>query len=110
MIQISPCCCRYCHRTGTNQEMELTKTVSEMDALRRCSVVNWLEYFQFRVPSVVLPEGEAHRFVEVRTANCVYSEVYCSIKNQQLVCWCVGSSSKCVQHIQHVMMNEYVVG
>ena len=59
--------------------MALTKTVSEMDALRRCSVVNWLEYFQFRVPSVVLPEGEAHRFVEVRTANYIIKILFGSL-------------------------------
>ena len=38
--------------------------------MRRCSIVNWLSYFQFDVPSVALPENEKLNVIEVR----VFSE------------------------------------
>lgn len=47
----------YCHRTATTQEMDLSKPNAELQALRRCSVIDWLAYFQFDVPSVSRPEG-----------------------------------------------------
>lgn len=47
----------YCHRTATNQEMDLSKPAEELQSMRRCSVVDWLSYFQFDVPSVSLPES-----------------------------------------------------
>lgn len=45
----------YCHRTATTAEMDLSRPAEELWAMRRCSIVNWLAYFQFDVPSVDLP-------------------------------------------------------
>ena len=63
----------YCHRTGTLAELELAKTdPKKMAALRatnRCSVVNWLSYFQFAVPSVTVSETASLKIIEVR--SCV---------------------------------------
>lgn len=55
----------YCHRAATTEEMENSKSREEQQAMRRCSIVNWLSYFQFDVPSVALPEDEKLKFVEV---------------------------------------------
>ena len=61
----------YCHRTATTQEMDLSKPNVELQALRRCSVIDWLAYFQFGVPSVKLPEGRELKTVPVRVRVCV---------------------------------------
>lgn len=55
----------YCHRTATNQEMDLSKPSEELQAMRRCSVIDWLSYFQFDVPSVDLPQGKKLEYIEV---------------------------------------------
>lgn len=54
----------YCHRTATTEEMDLSKPAEELQSMRRCSVIDWLSYFQFDVPSVSLPESGTV-FVEV---------------------------------------------
>lgn len=56
----------YCHRTATTQEMDLSKPLAELQAMRRCSVVNWLEYFQLGVPSVEQPEDGNFNIIQVR--------------------------------------------
>lgn len=57
----------YCHRTATSKEMGLPKTKAEVQATRRCSVIDWLAYFQFDVPSVSLPEGRDMKVIQART-------------------------------------------
>lgn len=47
----------YCHRTATAGEMDMSKNAAERQAMRRCSVIDWVSYFQFDVPSVDQPEG-----------------------------------------------------
>lgn len=54
----------YCHRTATTQEMDLSKPNAELQALRRCSVIDWLAYFQFDVPSVGRPEGGETKVIQ----------------------------------------------
>lgn len=54
----------YCHRAATNQEMDLSKPSTELQSMRRCSVVDWLSYFQFNVPSVELTEGETVQYID----------------------------------------------
>ncbi|CAM9532516.1 unnamed protein product, partial [Laminaria digitata] len=53
----------YCHRIATAAELEFAKTIKdlramrqELRAMRQCSVIDFLAYFQFDVPSVDLPE------------------------------------------------------
>lgn len=59
----------YCHRTATTEEMDLTKPLEELKALRRCSVIDWLAYFQFGVPSVAMPEGGEVKIIQASKAN-----------------------------------------
>ena len=61
----------YCHRTSTTQEINRPKTQAEVQASRRCSVIDWLSYFQFDVPSVSLPEREEIKVIQAR--NCVWT-------------------------------------
>lgn len=55
----------YCHRAATAEEMDLSKPTAELQALRRCALVDWLSYFQFGVPSVRLPEGGNMKIIQV---------------------------------------------
>lgn len=54
----------YCHRTATTQEVA---TGRPSEAVTRCSVVDWLSYFQLDLPSVSLPEERSLKVIEVRT-------------------------------------------
>lgn len=54
----------YCHPAGTTQEMVLTPS-SKGREKQRCSVVDWLDYFQFGVPSVRMPEGRIAKRIQV---------------------------------------------
>eukprot|EP00752_Nemacystus_decipiens_P015660 g13975.t1 len=54
----------YCHRAATSEEMDLSKPRTELEAMRRCSVVDWLSYFQFDAPSMELPEGETLEYID----------------------------------------------
>lgn len=56
----------YCHRTATTAEMDPSKPKEELKAMRRCSIVDWLSYFQFDVPSVGHPVDSKLRILEVR--------------------------------------------
>lgn len=56
----------YCHRTATTPELDLSKPNKDLQALRRCSVINWLAYFQFDVPSVNLPAIGRVKVIQVR--------------------------------------------
>ena len=47
----------YCHRTATTQEIDLSRPAKELRDLRRCSVIDWLSYFNFAAPSVEIPLG-----------------------------------------------------
>lgn len=55
----------YCHRTATSQELDLSRPLEELRAVRRCAVVDWLSFFQFSVPSVDVPEGTTFEYIEV---------------------------------------------
>lgn len=55
----------YCHRTATTDELDLSKPRAELNAMRRCSIVDWLAYFQFGVPSVDKPETGELKFIKV---------------------------------------------
>lgn len=59
----------YCHRTATTEEFAKATTREEQDKMRRCTIANWLSFFQFDVPSVPLPLGEKLKIVEVRTVR-----------------------------------------
>lgn len=54
----------YCHRTATTPELDLSKPNKELQALRRCSVIDWLAYFQFDVPSVNFPWTETVKVIK----------------------------------------------
>ena len=56
----------YCHRTATIAELK-DPSVSPLtlDENNHCSVVDWLAYFQFNLPSVNLPKGEKIKAIEV---------------------------------------------
>lgn len=57
----------YCHRTATAREMDQADpSGGGLQELHHCSVVDWLAYFQFDVPSVSLPD---HGTVEVIQAS-----------------------------------------
>ena len=56
----------YCHRTATALEMDHADPSDGLQELHHCSVVDWLAYFQFDVPSVSLPD---HGTVEVIQAR-----------------------------------------
>lgn len=62
----------YCHRTATTAEMDFSKPPQELWAMRRCSIINWLAYFQFDVPSVDVPvNGTSEIQLEVRGKSVV---------------------------------------
>lgn len=63
----------YCHRTATNLELDLSKPLKELQAVRRCSVIDWLSYFQFNIPSIQLPEGTTLKYIEVSVAGGYFS-------------------------------------
>lgn len=77
----------YCHRTATNLEMDMSKPIEELQALRRCSVINWLAYFQFDIPSVNLPEPGAVKFIKARIqrvrVKCIKCELVPALVQQQ---------------------------
>ena len=54
----------YCHRTATTEEMDFSRPPNELKALRRCSVIDWLAYFQFGVPSVSVPEDGEVKIIQ----------------------------------------------
>ena len=57
----------YCHRTVDRQKLGLAnRTPSTLMELSHCTVVDWLSYFQFSVPSVPMPEGVKLKEVKVR--------------------------------------------
>ena len=63
----------YCHRTATADEMDWSKPHKELQALRRCAVVDWLTYFQFGVPSVDLPERGEMKIIQVSKGSTTSS-------------------------------------
>lgn len=56
----------YCHRAATTSELDLTKPQEELKFMRRCTVVDWLSYFQFQEPSVPWPQDQKLRVVQVK--------------------------------------------
>ena len=60
----------YCHRTATLTEAAMPLTQLQMREQQRCTVVDWLAYFQFGVPSVSLPLDGTARVVQARRLAC----------------------------------------
>lgn len=56
----------YCHRTATTTELDLTKPPEQIKAMQRCTVIDWLSYFQFGVPSVPWPHDQTLWVIQVR--------------------------------------------
>eukprot|EP00903_Cladosiphon_okamuranus_P019865 g18259.t1 len=66
----------YCHRAATKKDLDPSMT--SWQGMQRCSVVDWLSYFQFNVPSVALPEGATLEYVDeprLRSADGISSLV-----------------------------------
>ena len=51
----------YCH----SLKFKHFEDKAEGAAMNHCSLANWLEYFQFGVPAVAVPQNETLKFVEV---------------------------------------------
>ena len=65
----------YCHRIATAAEMDFAKSIKnkrtmrqELRAMRQCSVIDFLVYFQFDVPSVNLPEKGTVEVLQARVS------------------------------------------
>ena len=61
----------YCHTVATTDEEQrgFNATAEGVEAIvHRCSVTNWLEYFNFEATAVELPVADSLRVVEVQTA------------------------------------------
>lgn len=59
----------YCHTAATTGEEQrgFNASAEEVEAIvHRCSVTNWLEYFNFKATAVELPVVDSFRVVEVR--------------------------------------------
>lgn len=59
----------YCHTAATTDEEQrgFNASAEEVETiLHRCSVTNWLEYFNFKATAVELPVADSFRVVEVR--------------------------------------------
>lgn len=60
----------YCHSAATYEEQQRgfsNTTQEEAETMvRRCSLTNWLEYFNFKMSSVEPPANSSFRIVEVR--------------------------------------------
>lgn len=57
----------YCHMTLDREEAGLAnRSSSTLMELSHCTVVDWLAYFQFSVPSVSLPEGANIKEIQAR--------------------------------------------
>lgn len=59
----------YCHTAATTDEEQrgFNATADGMEAIaHRCSVTNWLEYFNFKATAVELPVADSFRVVQVR--------------------------------------------
>eukprot|EP00904_Undaria_pinnatifida_P013664 jgi/Undpi1/9428/HiC_scaffold_27.g11885.m1 len=66
----------YCHGTATSEDLKKPRLRESTPAERYpCSVVDWLSYFQFGVPSVNLPRGAKFRLIEVGPASFNQLEV-----------------------------------
>lgn len=79
----------YCHRIATLAEMNLAKSINEKQAMRektrsmnQCSIIDFLAYFQFDVPSVDLPEKG--------TAEVIQARLWCGLWNL------IGSGSELI--------------
>ncbi len=60
----------YCHWTTTLEDAtiarhDMAKNAAALRATNRCSVIDWLSYFQFNVPSVPWPETGTLKVIEV---------------------------------------------
>lgn len=77
----------YCHQTATVGKADLVngdlaKYRAALRATSRCTVIDWLLYFQFNVPSIAMPDTGVLKVVEVRrampkhpTRSCITSRV-----------------------------------
>lgn len=61
----------YCHRTATTEEFGTAKTDkghlrAALGSTNRCSVIDWLSYFQFGVPSVTWDGNGVLKVIQVK--------------------------------------------
>ena len=66
----------YCHRTATAWEMDHLNASNGLQHLHSCSVVDWLAYFQFDVPSVSLPSNGAIEVIQARVYPFSHHNTY----------------------------------
>lgn len=64
----------YCHWTATLEEanlarQDLAKNGAALRATNRCSIIDWLSYFQFNVPSVPGPGQGTIKVIEVGVSD-----------------------------------------
>lgn len=59
----------YCHKVSTKEETQLFKSPGEASKMKPCEVANWIEYFQFRVPSMDEPDRQKVKVIEVRSRD-----------------------------------------
>lgn len=59
----------YCHSAATHDEQQrgFDSTTQEgvKAVVQRCSLTNWLEYFNFKMSSVEVPANSSFRIIEV---------------------------------------------
>ena len=55
----------YCHKVATTEEIGQAMLRGKADEIRRCSLINWMEFFQLDVPSVRRPRQGTFRVIEV---------------------------------------------
>ncbi|CAN0106888.1 unnamed protein product [Ascophyllum nodosum] len=54
----------YCHKVATTEEIGQAMLRGKADEIRRCSLINWMEFFQLDVPSVRRPRQGTFRVIE----------------------------------------------
>lgn len=72
----------YCHSTLDREKLGLAnRPPSTLMELKQCTVVDWLAYFQFSVPSVSLPEGAKIKEIKARypCLVCLTRLLFCSM-------------------------------
>lgn len=69
----------YCHAVVSKEVVKAAHDLEELRGMRRCSVVDWLSYFQFDQISVKWPESGSVRVVTVRKKVITFSN--------SIVCW-----------------------
>ena len=63
----------YCHQiVGQGKKDLVNQPISALKNMVHCSVVDWLSFFQFSVPSVNLPEGAKIKNIQARRPCLLY--------------------------------------